>query len=1425
MAETLTIVLKADGSGLTGTLSASTGEFRKFGLEVDKAGKNVENAGRRAEEAGRAAKRGAEGVDAAQKKWEKLGANVGTVIGGLITGFTALMVKQINFADNTGKMAERLGVSTRFISEMGYAAKESGVNTATLEGAISALNISATKAADGVKGPLQAFRAIGVTATDSFGKVKSLDTLLPQIADRFAKLEDGPRKSAAAMALFGEQGRQLLPLLNQGSAGIDDLRAKAVELGLSLGDDAAARAAEFNDNLAALKDQSLGLINHLAEDALPALAKFSANLVADGKAASEAGQSYTALGLIINALATGYYYLQAVVGAATAHVAAGIDTLIETAKAGTATVWAMVTGAGSALKALATGDISGAVAAVETTVGRLKGITTQFAAAATNNANTAHAMTIEVFGEAKRRTIAQWSDTVDDATRATRANATATEEAGKVYTTAAASQREKERADRAAAQATRALNDLIRDQQNEYVGPVTKALNDYHGVLAKVAKQQEELVRVGRFTAEAQELVNTALAETARAYVRNLQLAEREQAEMERRRDIVGSLVQDYMDESRAVAASAREHTIQQALLRAEDQARKNFNKGLRDTISLTAEEVNGLRAAMDVAYTQRLFLEQSAAAAEDYRSNWWNAIDSVSGAFGDWLTGGIRGFRGFTRELLDIGKRWVADMIATMARAGLGRLFLSWSEGAGSGTGGNWMGQLGQLLLGGRNMTGTGAMAAGNGWIGTAASVGSMAGLGNSVDGLASIAGASAGGSGGLMDVINMGGTLVRVIKPGSSMAGMIGKFAGSPVGMWGGAALGALYGWQQGGDTVGKGLGAAAYGVAGYAGMAALGAGAGAIAGGATIAGAGTAALGAIPVAGWIALAAIAVDKISGGKLFGTKYQTKETGQTIDIGADGGTASAWAYQEGQKSLFRGKKRRTIDLDASDEAKESATALYQLIQQTAKSAADALGLASVDVVSGSYKAVYDKKGNLISELATVLGRTFNEGFEQFQQRLQAENIVAQVAQLDDAASAIAERWRSSADKLLDGAQFLLAAAADFNNGAGLLTVGGLTRLTDLIEHLRQADETLTAAYQRVMGNASAYGTTAAAAYQEVATAGFSTFAKSLLQVKQEEKERIRTLQAQAKALGGLSAREEDLAKVREAAQLKTDALVSSLKGELIDLALNRLNDQIEQLGGSASGAGSRIEEFINSLRLSDTLSPDTDARRRVTANDLMNTAALAGDVDAFTQYAQQFLEVSRNLNASAAGYQADYDRVLELARQFGGDGNAASLEQLYAQRSALQAQQEAAARLERAQRIAQGVSDLAGVNGGDPLEILRSVTGMTAADLAKDLGLSTDQLGQYLERQQTDIGDLADILYELPQRIASEMVIALADRIVPVVPGSGTPAPAPSQGGNAGPSTTTVGENRLIQTLDRLDLRLARQEVLDDLRALERTR
>ena len=58
---------------------------------------------------------------------------------------------------------------------------------------------------------------------------------MKKIADKFAVMKDGSEKTALALDLFGRAGAKLIPMLNEGSAGISELQEEARALGIVLG--------------------------------------------------------------------------------------------------------------------------------------------------------------------------------------------------------------------------------------------------------------------------------------------------------------------------------------------------------------------------------------------------------------------------------------------------------------------------------------------------------------------------------------------------------------------------------------------------------------------------------------------------------------------------------------------------------------------------------------------------------------------------------------------------------------------------------------------------------------------------------------------------------------------------------------------------------------------------------------------------------------------------------------------------------------------------------------------------------------------------------------------------------------------------------------------------------------------------------------
>lgn len=363
-----------------------------------------------------------------------------------------------------------------------------------------------------------------------------------------------------------------------------------------------------------------------------------------------------------------------------------------------------------------------------------------------------------------------------------------------------------------------------------------------------------------------------------------------------------------------------------------------------------------------------------------------------------------------------------------------------------------------------------------------------------------------------------------------------------------WLAAAGGALSGYNRSGIGAAVGYGVLGYAGASVGGMALLAGGTAAAAGG-TAAAVGTATMSgamagaaAVPVVGWIIAAIAAIDMITGGKVFGTKYRPESSTSTIGIGEEGATAGATLTQVRNRSLFRGRKWETHDIDAGDEAREAAQAFYDGIYDAMVGAARALAIDVPPMIDAAIRTVteYDKKGKVkgIKVFTDVLGRTWEEAIsdptdeaevqaaaQRAASRINSEAIIAVIdaalgttvqqaidrfgggggggggggrrpREGDDfqivegggglggafdamtvtlgEASAIAERWRDNVEMLAEGAQFLLAAAADIRAGVGLLGEdGSLTQITNLIEELAVSGETLSQTYTRVATSAA----------------------------------------------------------------------------------------------------------------------------------------------------------------------------------------------------------------------------------------------------------------------------------------------------------------------------------------------------------------
>jgi hypothetical protein len=157
----------------------------------------------------------------------------------------------IDRADNMRDLAQSAGVTVEQLSRLGFAGRQSGVEIEQIGKALAKLSAAG---------------------------VPDANAALLDLADVFASMPDGAAKTALAIDKFGERiGPALIPLLNEGRAGLVGMAEQADRLGITLSTSAAAGADKFNDSMGVMKGIVEGLGNSLAAQMLPVL-----NEIADG---------------------------------------------------------------------------------------------------------------------------------------------------------------------------------------------------------------------------------------------------------------------------------------------------------------------------------------------------------------------------------------------------------------------------------------------------------------------------------------------------------------------------------------------------------------------------------------------------------------------------------------------------------------------------------------------------------------------------------------------------------------------------------------------------------------------------------------------------------------------------------------------------------------------------------------------------------------------------------------------------------------------------------------------------------------------------------------------------------------------------------------------------------------------------------------
>ena len=166
------------------------------------------------------------------------------------------------------RQAAALGLSTDAYQEWKAAVGAFGVDTKDLADGFGQVAQVIGNAQDGADNAVKTFKSLNIEIADLKGK--SVEEVFYLIADGIQATTDSGDRLRAANTLLGEQlARQLLPLLVEGSTGLDAYRRRARELGGVLDRDAIDRGREAAQVFAQFRIVTQGLRNELGLAFLP----------------------------------------------------------------------------------------------------------------------------------------------------------------------------------------------------------------------------------------------------------------------------------------------------------------------------------------------------------------------------------------------------------------------------------------------------------------------------------------------------------------------------------------------------------------------------------------------------------------------------------------------------------------------------------------------------------------------------------------------------------------------------------------------------------------------------------------------------------------------------------------------------------------------------------------------------------------------------------------------------------------------------------------------------------------------------------------------------------------------------------------------------------------------------------------------------
>jgi hypothetical protein len=196
----------------------------------------------------------------------------GAAIGATVTAVGALVQATTSAVVETDNYAQAVGISTEAMQAFDFAAQRVGGDTDALRESLrTSQDAIAQFANDGTGPAAEALELFGLQLTDSSGKVRSMEQLLPELVTALGSIQDPAERSRLAIQLFGEEDSRVMLAMANNPKILQESRSALEQYGLVMGKDLVQQSRTFQTGVTDLMASLQGLAQEIVSALLPTL--------------------------------------------------------------------------------------------------------------------------------------------------------------------------------------------------------------------------------------------------------------------------------------------------------------------------------------------------------------------------------------------------------------------------------------------------------------------------------------------------------------------------------------------------------------------------------------------------------------------------------------------------------------------------------------------------------------------------------------------------------------------------------------------------------------------------------------------------------------------------------------------------------------------------------------------------------------------------------------------------------------------------------------------------------------------------------------------------------------------------------------------------------------------------------------------------